>query len=73
MPRQVHVPTGFGHAKEEAAPTRARCSSIRHITLQLTMCIRFMRDKIMPLSSAADGYEIFDKMKVQKVIFKADE
>ncbi|KAH9873218.1 hypothetical protein J1614_005616 [Plenodomus biglobosus] len=31
----------------------------------------FMADKIMPLSEAVEGYDIFDKMKVQKVIFDA--
>jgi hypothetical protein len=31
----------------------------------------FMFDKIMPLSEAAEGYELFDKMKVQQVVFKA--
>lgn len=30
----------------------------------------FMSDKIMPLSDAVEGYDIFDKMKVQKVVFK---
>lgn len=30
----------------------------------------FMFDKIMPLEDAVEGYELFDKMKVQKVIFK---
>lgn len=30
----------------------------------------FMFDKIMPLTEAVEGYDIFDKMKVQKVIFK---
>lgn len=32
--------------------------------------LSFMFDKIMPLSEAVEGYDIFDKMKVQKVIFK---
>ena len=27
---------------------------------------RFMSDKIMPLSEAIEGYELFDQMKVQK-------
>ncbi|KAI9803650.1 MAG: hypothetical protein M1833_000562 [Piccolia ochrophora] len=31
----------------------------------------FMADNIMPLSKAEEGYELFDKMKVQKVIFDA--
>lgn len=29
-----------------------------------------MFDKIMPLQDALEGYELFDKMKVHKVIFK---
>lgn len=29
---------------------------------------RFMSDKIMPLSQAVEGYELFDNMKVQKGI-----
>jgi len=33
---------------------------------------RFMADKIMPLSDALEGYELFDSMKVQKVVFKVD-
>ncbi|KAK2767435.1 putative secondary metabolism biosynthetic enzyme [Arachnomyces sp. PD_36] len=33
----------------------------------------FMADKIMPLSQAVEGYEIFDKMKAQKVIFEAEK
>lgn len=28
-----------------------------------------MFDKIMPLSEAVEGYDLFDQMKVQKVIF----
>lgn len=31
---------------------------------------RFMFDKIMPLKEAVEGYELFNDMKVQKVIFK---
>jgi len=29
----------------------------------------FMTDKFMPLSEAVEGYEIFNDMKVQKVVF----
>jgi hypothetical protein len=32
---------------------------------------RFMFDKIMPLADAVEGYEIFDKMQAQKVVFDA--
>ena len=30
----------------------------------------FMFDKILPLTQAEEGYDLFDQMKVQKVIFK---
>lgn len=33
--------------------------------------VGFMADKIMPLSEAVEGYDLFDKMKAQKVIFEA--
>ncbi|KAK4171930.1 putative S-glutathione dehydrogenase [Triangularia setosa] len=32
--------------------------------------VSFMFDKIMPLSDAVEGYDLFDNMKVQKVIFE---
>ncbi|KAI0876235.1 GroES-like protein [Hypoxylon argillaceum] len=32
----------------------------------------FMTENIMPLSQAVEGYELFDSMKVQKVIFDAE-
>ena len=35
---------------------------------RLTLC-RFMFEHVIPLSEAVSGYEQFDKMKVQKVIF----
>lgn len=31
-----------------------------------------MADKIMPLSQALEGYELFNNMKAQKVIFDAE-
>jgi hypothetical protein len=33
----------------------------------------FMADKIMPLSDALEGYELFNSMKVQKVVFEAQK
>lgn len=30
---------------------------------------RFMFDQVMPLSEALGGYDIFEKMKAQKVVF----
>lgn len=32
---------------------------------------RFMTENIMPLSQAAEAYDLFNAMKVQKVIFEA--
>lgn len=37
------------------------------------MTCRFMADKIMPLSQAVEGYEIFDSGKAQKVVFEAEK
>ena len=31
----------------------------------------FMADQVMPLTQAVEAYDLFDKMKVQKVIFEA--
>ena len=33
----------------------------------------FMADKVMPLSQAVEGYELFDQMKAQKVVFEAQK
>jgi len=33
----------------------------------------FMADKVMPLSEALEGYELFNTMKVQKVVFEAQK
>jgi threonine dehydrogenase-like Zn-dependent dehydrogenase len=32
----------------------------------------FMTDKIMPLSDALEGYDLFNAMKAQKVVFKIE-
>jgi len=32
-----------------------------------------MTENVMPLSQAVEGYELFDSMKVQKVIFEAEK
>jgi hypothetical protein len=34
---------------------------------------RFMADKIMPMTDALEGYELFNTMKVQKVVFEAQK
>jgi threonine dehydrogenase-like Zn-dependent dehydrogenase len=33
----------------------------------------FMTDKIMPLTDALEGYDLFNGMKVQKVVFEAQK
>lgn len=43
-----------------------------HFWIQLTVAFgSFMAETVMPLSQAVEGYEIFDKMRAQKVIFDA--
>ena len=32
-----------------------------------------MADKIMPLTQALEGYELFNTMKVQKVVFEGQK
>lgn len=44
-------------------PTR---DGLRRARLTLN---RFMFDKTMPLSDAVEGYELFEKRQVQKVVF----
>jgi len=41
-----------------------------HLAYQKTNQPSFMLDKIMPLSDAVEGYELFDKMLAQKVVFE---
>ncbi|KAH8144964.1 uncharacterized protein LAJ45_10984 [Morchella importuna] len=51
-------------------PVRAVFPEALELLKQKSHLLGFMADKIMPLSQAEEGYEIFDKMQVQKVIFK---
>lgn len=44
--------------------------STDHVLLIIS---RFMTEKIMPLSQAVEAYELFNAMKVQKVVFVADQ
>jgi hypothetical protein len=50
-------------------------SFLNEITLSTDHVIisRFMTEKIMPLSQAVEAYELFNAMKVQKVVFVADQ
>jgi len=72
LPCKIDIPSSLGHAKEEAHATRVCYCGLAKLEFHLTSS-RFMSDKIMPLSQAVEGYEIFDNMKAQKVVFQADK
>ena len=57
--RKQHL---FGYVRHPA--TTLVGEFVSRLTLR-----RFMFEHVMPLSEAVSGYEQFDKMKVQKVIF----
>lgn len=65
----VHVPGGVGSTGQEPGQVQVgdQVSARGEIRANLRS---FMFDKIMPLSEAVEGYDLFDQMKVQKVIFK---
>ncbi|KAF8543876.1 putative alcohol dehydrogenase [Trichophaea hybrida] len=54
-------------------PVRAVFRDALDVLKKRSHLFGFMADKIMPLTEAVEGYELFDKMKVQKVIFRAEE
>ncbi len=72
MPGKVSLPTSTGIIAEEPAPTRVRPPLIALARSTLTY-YSFMSDKIMPLSQAVEGYDIFDKAQAQKVVFDASK
>ena len=43
-----------------------------HFQADVLTMTSFMTDKIMPISQAVEGYDIFNKMQVQKVIFELE-
>lgn len=70
----VNLPTGSSNVGEEAASARVNIKACEERNaLEVLIGHRFMADKIMPLSEAVEGYDLFDNMKAQKVIFKAQE
>lgn len=73
MSREKYIPTGVGDVEEEATFAWVRDPLACTTGTMLTEDCSFMADKIMPLSQAEEGYDIFDKMKVQKVIFEAQK
>lgn len=82
VPREIAVSRSSGCAREESGHTEVSLHSssptpsfpsVRDIMSRpnrINWNGSFMFDKIMPLEDAVEGYELFDKMKVQKVIFK---
>lgn len=54
-------------------PVRAIFPKALELLKEKHQLLEFMADKVMPLTQAEEGYELFDKMKVQKVIFKVDK
>ena len=67
MPCTIHFPSSSRHASTETAPSRvSNPKTPANMRLKTSVLCRFMSDKIMPLSEAVEGYDLFDKMKVQK-------
>jgi len=51
-------------------PVRALFPEALDVLKRRSHLFGFMADKIMPLEKAVEGYDLFDQMKVQKVVFK---
>ena len=68
MSSALHIPTSSCAPPGEAALTNVS-PRVKLDTKLMLMSTRFMFDKIMPLTEALEGYEIFDKMQAQKVVF----
>ncbi|CAI6097381.1 unnamed protein product [Clonostachys chloroleuca] len=54
-------------------PVRAVFPEALEVLAKNHQKLRFMFDKLMPLTQAVEAYDLFDKMQVQKVIFKPNE
>ena len=67
MPGPIHFPKSSRTLAGETA--LAEVSLIDPGCGFLANPASFMFDKIMPLSEALEGYEIFDNMQAQKVVF----
>jgi hypothetical protein len=67
------LPASLGDVEEESTQARvSHCSFHIKLAHVANKPNSFMTDKIMPLSQAIEGYDIFNNMKVQKVIFEPD-
>ncbi|CAF9908987.1 MAG: hypothetical protein HETSPECPRED_008786 [Heterodermia speciosa] len=54
-------------------PVRSIFPQALEMLKQKQHLLGFMFDNIMPMSQAVEGYDLFDKMKVQKVVFEAQK
>lgn len=75
LPCAINISRSIEDVGEEAASTRVSVKTCCDPWWPETNCLihSFMADKIMPLSQAVEGYDIFDKMKAQKVVFEAEK
>lgn len=78
MSREICLPRSLGSIEEKSTSAGVRDSTILLFSLLfdnwLTRLARsFMTENIMPLSQAVEGYDLFNAMKVQKVVFEADK
>jgi hypothetical protein len=72
MSSAIDISTITSHAGKETASLGVR-NSLNLLDCPCWRVYRFMTDKIMPMSQALEGYELFNGMKVQKVIFEAQK
>lgn len=69
MSGTIDIPASTRYAETEATSPWV-CGHVLPSSESLLNSNRFMADKIMPLSEAVEGYDIFDKMKAQKGMAK---
>jgi hypothetical protein len=57
--------------EHEQIPWTGNQAYNKNLRVQMGRCpVRSIFEKVMPLSEALEGYDLFDKMKVQKVVFE---
>ncbi|VUC27746.1 unnamed protein product [Clonostachys rosea] len=64
---------GVHNSEMGRCPVRAVFPEALEVLARNHQKLSFMFDKLMPLTQAVEAYDLFDKMKVQKVIFKPNE
>lgn len=78
LPSKKHIHTGFGSAGQKASSAQVSAVQGGQGRLESWTSSRLIHDSplldhIVPLSAAADAYELFHAMKVPKVIFQAQQ